>query len=94
MISEQRLFELAKTRPDMACIFQISFKKYTRFVVYKTYIVCYGLETITSYNTTELKDDIITLNKDDNNLNKKIEESGYDPEFNVIYSFFIENDTL
>ena len=75
MISEQRLFELAKTRPDMACIFQISFKKYTRFVVYKTYIVCYGLETITSYN-------------------KKIEESGYDPEFNVIYSFFIENDTL
>lgn len=94
MITETQLFDLAKTRPDMACIFQTPIYKYPRFTVYKTFIVCFGLNHITSYNTTELKDDIITLSSTDKDLNKKIEESGYDPEFNVIYSFFVENDTL
>lgn len=88
---EKEIMELAKTRPDMACIFQVLEKKYPRFNVYRTYIACYGLNDITSYCTTELRDDIIPLSANDKDLNKKIAELGYDPEDNVIYSFLLEN---
>ena len=94
MIDEKGILELSKTRPDMACIFQTPIYKYSRFTVYKTYVACYGLNHVTSYNTTELKDDIITLESTDKDLTKKLVELGFDPEENVIYSFFVENDTL
>lgn len=88
---EKEIMELAKTRPDMACIFQVLEKKYPRFTVYRTYIACYGLNQITSYCTTDIRDDIIPLSANDRDLNKKIAEAGYNPEDNVIFSFFIEN---
>lgn len=92
IISGKEIMELAKSRPDMACIFQVPEKHYPRFTVYKTYVACYSLNHLTSYNTTELKDDIIKLEPTDVNLNKKLEELGFDPEDNVIYAFLIEND--
>lgn len=94
MIGEKDIMQLAKTRPDMACIFQVVDKVYPRFTVYKTYVACYTLNHIVSYNTTELKEDIITLESQDNDLNKKLVELGFDPEENVIYSFLVKNDSL
>lgn len=90
-ILEMKLKELAKTRPEMACIFQVIESKYERFTVYRVYILCYALNYIAKYRTTDLLDDLIILNKDDTDLNQKLKESGYDPEENVIYSFYLEN---
>lgn len=88
---EQRIMKLAKTRPDMACLFQVVEKVYPRFTVYRVYVACYGLNHITSYTTTELKEDLIHLDKGDKDLNAKIKESGYEPEDNIIFAFFLEN---
>lgn len=88
---EEKIMKLAKTRPDMACIFQTVEKVYPRFTVYRVYVACYGLNQITSYPTTELKEDLIHLDKQDKNLNEKIKQSGYNPEDNVIFAFFLEN---
>ena len=82
---------LAKSRPEMACIFQVVDKVYPRFTVYKTYVACYALNHLIHYNTTEVREDIIKLEKSDLDLNKKLADLGYDPEENVIYSFFLEN---
>ncbi len=87
-----RTKKLAKTRPDMSCIFQTPILIYPRFTIYRTYIWCYGLNRLETYNTTELKEDIIRLDKEDKNLNEKLKLLGYDPEENVIYSFYLEND--
>lgn len=88
---QNRIMKLAKTRPDMACIFQVKEKEYPRFTVYRVYIVCYELNHITSYTTTELKEDLIHLDKNDKDLNAKIKESGYEPADNIIFAFFLEN---
>ena len=93
MITEKDVLELAKTRPDMACIFQTLLYTYPRFLVYKTYVACYNLNQISSYNTTELRDDIINLEKGDTDLNKKLKDLGFDPEDNVIYTFYLENQS-
>lgn len=90
MITEKELMKLAKTRPDMACIFQTPFKQYERFTVYNTYVICYTLDRITKYKTTSLRDDIIYLDKTDANLDIKIQKLGYNPEENVIYTFYLE----
>lgn len=88
---QDRIMKLAKTRPDMACIFQVKEKEYPRFTVYRVYVACYGLNQITSYTTTELKEDLIHLDKRDKNLNEKLKECGYDPEDNIIFAFFLKN---
>lgn len=89
-MSEKQMMELAKTRPDMACIFQFVEKVYSRFTVYRVYVVCYNLNHIISYTTSELKEDAIHINNKDKDLNAKIRESGYDPEDNIIFAFFYE----
>lgn len=89
-MSEKQMMELAKTRPDMACIFQFVDKVYPRFTVYKVYVVCYNLNHIINYTTTELKEDAINITDKDKDLNVKIKESGYEPEDNIIFTFFFK----
>lgn len=90
---EERIMKLASTRPDMACIFQVPIKTYPHFIVYRNYIACYTLNRLEKYDTTELKPDVIKLESNDLDLNKKLEDLGYDPEENVIYAFYLENQS-